>query len=73
MEMSLASLPVLMPKVRTICMLRSAAIMLAWVANSRLTACYDYNLSSVDVAAGSILIKEASSSMADLKNDRWDF
>lgn len=38
MNMSLKALPVLMPKVRTIRMLGSAALMLAWVANGRLTA-----------------------------------
>jgi len=72
MKMSLASLPVLMPKVRTIRMLGSAALMLAWVANGRLTAYWEYDLSSWDVAAGSILIEEAGGSMTDLKNDRWN-
>lgn len=46
MEMSLAALPVLMPKVRTIRMLGSAALMLAWVANGRLTAYWEYDLNS---------------------------
>ena len=44
MQMSLAALPVLMPKVRTIRMLGSAALMLAWVANGRLTAYWEYDL-----------------------------
>ena len=44
MNMSLAALPVLMPKVRTIRMLGSAALMLAWVANGRLTAYWEYDL-----------------------------
>ena len=72
MEMSLAALPVLMPKVRTIRMLGSAALMLAWVANGRLTAYWEYDLSSWDVAAGSILIEEAGCVMTDLKNERWN-
>lgn len=72
MEMSLAALPVLMPKVRTIRMLGSAALMLAWVANGRLTAYWEYDLSSWDVAAGSILIEEAGGVMTDLKNERWN-
>lgn len=45
MQMSLVALPVLMPKVRTIRMLGSAAaLMLAWVANGRLTAYWEYDL-----------------------------
>lgn len=72
MKMSLAALPVLMPKVRTIRMIGSAALMLAWVANGRLTAYWEYDLSSWDVAAGSILIEEAGGSMTDLENERWN-
>jgi len=72
MKMSLAALPVLMPKVRTIRMIGSAALMLAWVANGRLTAYWEYDLSSWDVAAGSILIEEAGGSMTDLNNERWN-
>ena len=44
MDMSLRALPTLMPKVRTIRMLGSAALMLAWVANGRLTAYWEYDL-----------------------------
>ncbi|KAL7539170.1 hypothetical protein ACHAWF_006319 [Thalassiosira exigua] len=72
MNMSLAALPALMPKVRTIRMLGSAALMLAWVANGRLTAYWEYDLSSWDVAAGSLLIEEAGGSMTDLNNERWN-
>jgi myo-inositol-1(or 4)-monophosphatase len=72
MKMSLAALPVLMPKVRTIRMIGSAALMLAWVANGRLTAYWEYDLSSWDVAAGSILIEEAGGKMTDLKGERWN-
>ena len=68
--MSLAAFLVLMPKVRTIQMLGSAALMLAWVANGRLTAYWEYDLSSWDVAAGSILIEEAGGSMTDLEDKR---
>ena len=70
MQMSLRALPALMPKVRTIRMLGSAALMLAWVANGRLTAYWEYDLSSWDVAAGSILIEEAGGSMTDLEDKR---
>jgi len=72
MKMSLAALPVLMPKVRTIRMIGSAALMLAWVANGRLTAYWEYDLSSWDVAAGSILIEEAGGKMTDLNDERWN-
>jgi myo-inositol-1(or 4)-monophosphatase len=72
MQMSLVALPVLMPRVRTIRMLGSAALMLAWVAHGRLTAYWEYDLSSWDVAAGSILIEEAGGRMTDLNNERWN-
>lgn len=66
MEMSLKGIAALMPKVRTIRMLGSAALMLAWVANGRLTAYWEYDLSSWDIAAGALLIKEAGGKFTDL-------
>lgn len=66
MEMSLKGIVALMPKVRTIRILGSAALMLAWVANGRLTAYWEYDLSSWDIAAGALLIKEAGGRMTDL-------
>mmetsp|Transcript_20958 Transcript_20958/g.29415 ORF Transcript_20958/g.29415 Transcript_20958/m.29415 type:complete len:136 (+) Transcript_20958:210-617(+) len=45
LQMSLRGIQVLMPKVRTIRMLGSAALMLAWVANGRLTSYWEYDLS----------------------------
>lgn len=48
MEMSLRGIAALMRKVRTIRMLGSAALMLAWVANGRLTCYWEYDLSSWD-------------------------
>ena len=45
MKMLLAALPVLMLRVRTIqIMLGSTVLMLAWVANGRLTAYWEYDL-----------------------------
>ena len=44
LAMSLRALPVLMPKVRSIRMIGSAAIMLAWVADGRLSAYWEYDL-----------------------------
>jgi myo-inositol-1(or 4)-monophosphatase len=63
---SLRGLQYLMPKVRTIRMLGSAALMLAWVANGRLTAYWEYDLSSWDTAAGVLLVREAGGTVTDL-------
>jgi myo-inositol-1(or 4)-monophosphatase len=66
MENSLKGVAALMPKVRTIRMLGSAALMLAWVANGRLTCYWEYDLSSWDIAAGALLIQEAGGRFTDL-------
>jgi len=66
LEMSLKGVKVLMPKVRTIRMLGSAALMLAWVANGRLTCYWEYDLSSWDIAAGALLVTEAGGKFTDL-------
>jgi myo-inositol-1(or 4)-monophosphatase len=52
--------------VRSIRMLGSAAIMLAWVAAGRLTAYYECDLNSWDTAAGALLVREAGGEMTDL-------
>ena len=67
MEMSLKGIQALMPHVRTIRMLGSAAIMLAWVANGRLTCYWEYDLSSWDIAAGALLVTEAGGKFTDLE------
>jgi len=67
MQMSLKGIEVLMPKVRTIRMLGSAALMLAWVANGRLTGYWEYDLSSWDISAGALLIQEAGGRFTDLE------
>lgn len=72
LQMSLNALPALMPKVRTIRMLGSAALMLAWVANGRLTAYWEYDLSSWDVAAGALLVTEAGGKFTDLEDNPYD-
>lgn len=66
MQMSMKGAVALMPKVRTLRMLGSAAIMLAWVANGRLTCYWEYDLSSWDVAAGALLVMEAGGQYTDL-------
>ena len=65
MQMSLKGVAAFMPRVRTIRMLGSAALMLAWVANGRLTCYWEYDLSSWDVAAGALLIQEAGGRFTD--------
>ena len=69
MEMSLKGVHALMPKVRTIRMIGSAALMLAWVANGRLTCYWEYDLSSWDIAAGALLIQEAGGRFTDLEGN----
>ena len=66
MAMTLKGVAVLMPQVRTIRMLGSAALMLAWVANGRLTCYWEYDLSSWDIAAGALIIQEAGGRFTDL-------
>eukprot|EP00534_Pseudo-nitzschia_fraudulenta_P014992 CAMPEP_0201239216 /NCGR_PEP_ID=MMETSP0852-20130820/23576_1 /ASSEMBLY_ACC=CAM_ASM_000632 /TAXON_ID=183588 /ORGANISM="Pseudo-nitzschia fraudulenta, Strain WWA7" /LENGTH=163 /DNA_ID=CAMNT_0047534503 /DNA_START=20 /DNA_END=511 /DNA_ORIENTATION=+ len=69
MKMSLIGVEALMPRVRTIRMLGSAAIMLAWIANGRLTAYWEYDLSSWDIAAGALIIREAGGNFTDLNGE----
>lgn len=71
MAMSLLGVNALMPKVRTIRMLGSAALMLAWVANGRLTCYWEYDLSSWDIAAGALLVTEAGGNFTDLAGDDY--
>jgi myo-inositol-1(or 4)-monophosphatase len=71
MNMSLKGIQALMPKVRTIRMLGSAAIMLAWVANGRLTCYWEYDLSSWDIAAGALLVTEAGGRFTNLAGDDY--
>lgn len=66
LRMSLKGAEALMPVVRTIRMLGSAAVMLAWVANGRLTCYWEYDLSSWDIAAGALLVTEAGGRFTDL-------
>jgi myo-inositol-1(or 4)-monophosphatase len=72
MQMSLRGVQALMPKVRTIRMLGSAALMLAWVANGRLTCYWEYDLSSWDIAAGALLVQEAGGRFTDLAGNDYN-
>lgn len=55
----------LSPKVRTMRMLGSAAIMLSWVAIGRLTAYFEADLNVWDLAAGCLIIEEAGGRVTD--------
>jgi myo-inositol-1(or 4)-monophosphatase len=66
MQMSIKGVQALMPQVRTLRMLGSAALMLAWVAQGRLTAYWEYDLSSWDIAAGALLVTEGGGNFTDL-------
>lgn len=72
MQVSMKGVQALMPKVRTIRMLGSAALMLAWVANGRLTCYWEHDLSSWDVAAGSLLVQEAGGKFTGLNGEEWN-
>jgi myo-inositol-1(or 4)-monophosphatase len=71
MQMSLRGVKELMPVVRSIRMLGSAALMLAWVANGRLTCYWEYDLSCWDVAAGALLVKEAGGQITSLDGEEF--
>jgi myo-inositol-1(or 4)-monophosphatase len=56
----------LAPKVRNLRIVGSAALHLAYVAAGRLSGFWEYNLSSWDIAAGSLLVEEAGGRLSDL-------
>src|SRR5262249_52864609 len=45
----------------------SAAIDLAWVASGRFDACWEHNLGPWDMAAGTVLVREAGGFVTDAK------
>jgi len=59
MRASMRGVCMLAAKSRSVRMLGSAAIMLAWVACGRLTAYFEPDLNSWDTAAGALLVEEA--------------
>ena len=63
---SLRGVAALMPKVRTIRMVGSAALMFAWVAAGRASAYFVADLNAWDVAAGAVLIREAGGAIVDM-------
>mmetsp|Transcript_975 Transcript_975/g.2509 ORF Transcript_975/g.2509 Transcript_975/m.2509 type:complete len:168 (+) Transcript_975:222-725(+) len=71
MEMSIRGVVKLMPLARSLRMIGSAALMLAWVANGRFTCYWEHDLSSWDVSAGALLVREAGGQMTDLEGNEW--
>ncbi len=69
---SLRGVTALMPKVRTIRMLGSAAIMMAWVACGRLTAYWEADLNAWDTAAGALLIRRAGGRVTGLDGVEYE-
>ena len=59
-------------KARTVRMLGSAAIMLAWVACGRLSAYFEADLNAWDMAAGVLLVREAGGVVTGLDGARWE-
>eukprot|EP00188_Purpureofilum_apyrenoidigerum_P001508 Plantae.Rhodophyta-Purpureofilum_apyrenoidigerum.ctg1838.p1 GENE.Plantae.Rhodophyta-Purpureofilum_apyrenoidigerum.ctg1838~~Plantae.Rhodophyta-Purpureofilum_apyrenoidigerum.ctg1838.p1 ORF type:complete len:307 (+),score=51.52 Plantae.Rhodophyta-Purpureofilum_apyrenoidigerum.ctg1838:105-1025(+) len=62
---ALRGLVLMMPKVRSMRMLGSAAIMYAWVACGRITAYWEPDLHSWDSAGGAVLVQEAGGRIGD--------
>lgn len=61
----------LAPKVRNLRIAGSAALHLAYVAAGRLSGFWEYNLSSWDIAAGSLLVEEAGGRISDLNGELY--
>ncbi|MFC5470801.1 inositol monophosphatase family protein [Cohnella suwonensis] len=68
---NLKGIQALAPKVRNLRVAGSAALHLAYVAAGRLSGFWEYNLSSWDIAAGSLLIEEAGGRMSDVRGEPY--
>lgn len=68
---NLKGINALAPKVRNLRVAGSAALHLAYVAAGRLSGFWEYNLSSWDIAAGSLLVEEAGGRLSDLNGDAY--
>ncbi|RKP48781.1 inositol monophosphatase [Cohnella endophytica] len=68
---NLKSIQALAPQVRNLRVAGSAALHLAYVAAGRLSGFWEYNLSSWDIAAGSLLVEEAGGRMSDIGGEPY--
>lgn len=63
---NLKEIQAIAPKVRNLRVSGSAALHLAYVAAGRLSGFWEHNLSSWDIAAGSLLVEEAGGKLSDI-------
>lgn len=68
---SLRGVNALMPECRTIRMLGSAALHLAWIACGRLSGYFEPDLNSWDTAAGAVILREAGGRISDLDGSEF--
>ncbi|KIL37403.1 myo-inositol-1-monophosphatase [Cohnella kolymensis] len=68
---NLKEIQAIAPKVRNLRVAGSAALHLAYVAAGRLSGFWEHNLSSWDIAAGSLLIQEAGGTISDLSGEAY--
>ena len=71
MAPSLRGVCAISPHVRTVRMLGSAAIMMAWVACGRLSAYFEPDLNAWDTAAGALLIRGAGGRVTGLDGEEY--
>lgn len=69
---SLRGVNALMPQCRTIRMLGSAALHLAWIACGRLSGYFEPDLNSWDTAAGAVILREAGGRISDLEGNDFE-
>ena len=58
-------------KVRTVRMLGSAAIMLAWLAAGRVSAYFEADLNVWDLAAGALIVQVAGGKVTDVRGEEY--
>jgi len=71
MKASMAGATALMPKVRSLRMTGSAALMLAYVGIQRFDSYWEYDLSSWDVSAGILFIRECGGDCMNFQSEKW--
>lgn len=72
LPLNLRGLQALAPRVRNIRSMGSAALMLAYVAAGRLSGFWELGLNAWDLAAGSLLVREAGGTVTDTSGTEYD-